>query len=145
MPVHAGDLHKDFCRRRHGVGLDDPQRSLPTPTILWFCGSQWTPRWMWASSKPLWQRRPTALWPALGNVSPAGLRRWSFPSTLPWWDQIWSAVSISGFPCVRETWTYWSKSTEGPLRWLRDCNSCYVRRSCKSWDYLTLCVCYQCA
>jgi len=21
------------------VGLDDPQRSLPTPTILWFCGS----------------------------------------------------------------------------------------------------------
>ena len=22
-----------------GVGLDDPQRSLPTPTILWFCGS----------------------------------------------------------------------------------------------------------
>ena len=25
-----------FGRR---VGLDDPQRSLPTPTILWFCGS----------------------------------------------------------------------------------------------------------
>ena len=24
-----------FSRR---VGLDDPQRSLPTPTILWFCG-----------------------------------------------------------------------------------------------------------
>ena len=23
------------------VGLDDPQRSLPTPTILWFCDSQW--------------------------------------------------------------------------------------------------------
>jgi len=22
---------------RRGVGLDDPQRSLPTPTILWFC------------------------------------------------------------------------------------------------------------
>ena len=22
-----------------GVGLDDPQRSLPTPTILWFCDS----------------------------------------------------------------------------------------------------------
>ena len=22
-----------------GVGLDDPQRSLPTPTILWFCNS----------------------------------------------------------------------------------------------------------
>jgi len=21
------------------VGLDDPQRSLPTPTILWFCDS----------------------------------------------------------------------------------------------------------
>ena len=25
------------CGRR--VGLDDPQRSLPTPTILWFCDS----------------------------------------------------------------------------------------------------------
>jgi len=23
---------------RQGVGLDDPQGSLPTPTILWFCG-----------------------------------------------------------------------------------------------------------
>jgi len=22
---------------RQGVGLDDPQRSLPTPMILWFC------------------------------------------------------------------------------------------------------------
>jgi len=22
-----------------GVGLDDPQRALPTPTILWFCDS----------------------------------------------------------------------------------------------------------
>jgi len=22
-----------------GVGPGDPQRSLPTPTILWFCGS----------------------------------------------------------------------------------------------------------
>ena len=22
-----------------GVGLDDPQRSLPTPTVLWFCDS----------------------------------------------------------------------------------------------------------
>ena len=23
-----------------GVGLDDPQRPLPTPTMLWFCGAQ---------------------------------------------------------------------------------------------------------
>jgi len=31
------------CRRPffgRGVGLDDPQRSLPTPTILWFCDSE---------------------------------------------------------------------------------------------------------
>jgi len=30
------------CRRpcfSRGVGLDDPQRSLPTPNILWFCDS----------------------------------------------------------------------------------------------------------
>ena len=30
------------CRRpcfSRGVGLDDPQRSLPTPTTLWFCDS----------------------------------------------------------------------------------------------------------
>ena len=29
-----------WCRQpcfRRRVGLDDPQRSLPTPTILWFC------------------------------------------------------------------------------------------------------------
>ena len=35
-----------------GVGLDDPQRSLPTPTILWFCDgsfvslpSHWSRHW----------------------------------------------------------------------------------------------------
>ena len=31
-----------YCRWpcfSRGVGLDDPQRSLPTPTILWFCAS----------------------------------------------------------------------------------------------------------
>lgn len=32
-----------FCRNlpHQGVGLDDPQRSLPTPTILWFFGTHW--------------------------------------------------------------------------------------------------------
>ena len=29
----------DKCAPRCWVGLDDPQRSLPTPTILWFCDS----------------------------------------------------------------------------------------------------------
>lgn len=33
--------------------------------------SWWTPRWMWASNMPLWQRRPTALWVASGRASPA--------------------------------------------------------------------------
>jgi len=33
-----------------GAGLDDPQRSLPTPTILWLCGiplqlKHWTQPW----------------------------------------------------------------------------------------------------
>ena len=28
---------------RQGVGLDDPQRSLPTPTSLWFCDHPFTP------------------------------------------------------------------------------------------------------
>ena len=38
-----------------GVGLDDPQRSLPSPTILWFCDSvncQLTCRWQnWCSKR----------------------------------------------------------------------------------------------
>jgi len=29
--------------------------------------------------------------------------------------QIWSAVSSSGLPSTRETWTYWRESSE---RWL---------------------------
>ena len=35
-----------------GVGLDDPQRSLPTPTILWFCEITSNSGWR------LWSERP---------------------------------------------------------------------------------------
>jgi len=28
-----------------GIGLHDPQRSLPTPTILWFCDSYFSENW----------------------------------------------------------------------------------------------------
>ena len=35
-PHHASVIHPEWWGRR-GVGLDNPQRSLPTPTILWFC------------------------------------------------------------------------------------------------------------
>ena len=29
---------------------------------------------------------------------------------------MWSTVSSSGLPSTRETWTYWSESSEGPPR-----------------------------
>ena len=38
-----------YCRwpcLGRGVGLDDPQRSLPTPTILWFCDSVISEIWI---------------------------------------------------------------------------------------------------
>ena len=37
-----------------GVGLDDAQRSLPTPNILWFCDSQ---SWTWDEAP-----NPESLW-----------------------------------------------------------------------------------
>ena len=72
-------------------------------------GSWWTASWLWASNVPLWQRRPTASWAALGRALPVGQGRWSFPSTQHWWDPIWSAGPSSGLPSTRKIWTYWSK------------------------------------
>ncbi|KAK4823401.1 hypothetical protein QYF61_001775 [Mycteria americana] len=40
---------------------------------------------------------------------------------------IWSAGSTAGLLSTRETWTYWSKSTEGPLRGLGDWSISHMR------------------
>ena len=55
-----------------GVGLDDPQRSLPTPNILWFCDSchQKIPKELRITCHTVQtgNPRPKALWPrALGQ------------------------------------------------------------------------------
>jgi len=34
---HHGEIIHPYIIYPLGVGLDDPQRSLPTPNILWFC------------------------------------------------------------------------------------------------------------
>jgi len=34
------DSSRRNCRENWGVGVEDPQRSLPTPNILWFCELQ---------------------------------------------------------------------------------------------------------
>ena len=49
LSCSSGSKWPPSCSRRpcfgRGVGLDDPQRSLPAPTILWFCDSQHRKTW----------------------------------------------------------------------------------------------------
>ena len=79
----------------------------------------YTASWTWASNVPLWQRQQMVSWAALDNVS-ASWGRWPFLSTQQWWGHTWSTGSSSGLPSTREAWTYWSESSKGPLRRLRD-------------------------
>ena len=46
----------------------------------------------------------------------AGLGWWNSPSTLPWWDHIWSTASSSGLTGSRETDLL--KSSGGQQRWV---------------------------
>jgi len=62
-PVGAGP-EEACCRwpcfgRR--VGLDDPQRSLPTPTILWFC-ERWSEGWSTSPMRTGWESWGCSAW-----------------------------------------------------------------------------------
>lgn len=71
--------------------------------------------WQGSSSagKDLGSWWPKTFWSALGGVSPAGQGRWSFISAQHWREHPWSPESSSGVPSTKETWTYWSQSSEG--------------------------------
>lgn len=61
--------------------------------------------------------------------------RWSFYPE-PRWDCICSStVSNSGFHSTRETWTDWSKSSKGALKW-RVWYVRHTRSGWESWDFL---------
>ena len=91
-----------FGRR---VGLDDPQRSLPTPTILWFCDS--VILWFCLPVNFCFSfRRSTA---ATGIWRGPVLREgWSLP-----WRQMghslwWFLQSGQWQCCMQTTWLWWS-------------------------------------
>lgn len=51
-----------------------------------------------------------------------------------WWVQFCiRTVLISGLPCTRQTWTYWSESSQGSWRLLRNWSTSNMRRGWDSW------------
>ena len=92
-----------------GVGLDDPQRSLPTPNILWFCEAVNT-------SWPLQQRsaglETARLCCAAGCWNPAGPCRHPAAGSSPLghccvlpspgWSWLYST-----YTCASHVWTEW--------------------------------------
>ena len=71
----------------------------------------------WASTVPSQSRKPAVSWAVSKEVWPAGQGRWSYSSTVCWWDLTWSTVSWCGDLSRREVWTCWSMSRGGPQRW----------------------------
>lgn len=55
---------------------------------------------------------------------------------LPWQTCIWIAVCSSELLSAGEMWGSWSRSSEGWLRWLRDCCNSFMMKDWKSWVYL---------
>ena len=47
-----------------------------------------------------------------------------------------SNMSSSGLPSTREAWVYWTESSEGTQRWLRDWSISLMRKGWGSWDCL---------
>jgi len=54
--------------------------------------------WIWAISVPLKHRNPAVSWAVATEAGSAGWGKESCPSTVYWWDLIWSTVSRCGFP-----------------------------------------------
>jgi len=93
--------------------------------------SWWTTGWPWASSVPLWPRRPMVSWSTLKRVWLAGWGGLSSSSFLPWWGHIWSTVSGSGLPGSRKTGIFQRESSRGPQRGSRAWSISLIR---KGWD-----------
>lgn len=63
---------------------------------------------------------PQASWTALGKALPAGWGTRSFLSIRQCWGHTWSSGASSGLPSIRDVRIYWSKSSAGPWKWLRE-------------------------
>lgn len=81
----------------------------------------------------LWQRWLTVSRIVLEKLLSAVQGWWFFSPSQHWWGLIWTSL----VPSTRDTWMYWRESSEGPHRWLRDCEerlrdlgfiSCETRR-----------------
>lgn len=55
--------------------------------------------------------------------STANKGKQSVPRTITTWDHVWSAMPIPGHASERLTLMFWSKLSEGPQRWLKDCST----------------------
>lgn len=62
---------------------------------------------------PLPQRMLTISWDALGEVLPAGQKRWSSSSNQNWWGHTWKAMYNFGFSSMWETRSFWIDPMKG--------------------------------
>lgn len=59
------------------------------------------------------------------------LKEMIFPLCSALVRHIWNPVSD-----LYKAGKYWSGSSKGPQRWLKDWSICHTKRGCKCWDYL---------
>lgn len=78
--------------------------------------SWWTTNCTRVSNEPLQQQRWTSCWTALAPAQPTGWEMWLFPSAWYWRGCTWNTRLSPGLPSPRETWTRWTKFSEGPSR-----------------------------
>ena len=80
--------------------------------------------------------RPTVSWTASQAEWPARQGRWFCPSTLLWWDSIWSPAPSSRALRTGKTWTCWSGYQWGSQKWAKGWNTSPVRKGWDSWGCL---------
>lgn len=108
-----------------GSGVTDWKAALQKRTSDSWC----TPTWPWARNVSLEQRRSTTSWAALSRALLADWRGWSLPCTQHWWaDPPPVSVGSNYWPSSprANTRKYWSKSCEGPQKWLRNWSICHT-------------------
>lgn len=74
---------------------------------------------LWDSNVSLWQVKSTAQGNALEKALPAGNGRLSCPSTQPWWDHRWNALSGSGLSIPKEMGMSWEAGQEKMIKCLK--------------------------
>lgn len=108
-------LGKNNPMQQHILGPSGWKAALQRMT--W--GSWWTSNWPWASSVPLWQRRPPAFWTIPGRACSAS---WGGDPVL--YSQLvgpTGALSPApGSPVQERHRHHGDKPCEGPQRWLKD-------------------------